>query len=83
MSGIKVARDENRLVIDWQQSMLEIPLSEAVHVALDQSAAGCHPALLKKHYGTGQHCVIQTGPTTYLLFSGNRISALNKTDTDQ
>ncbi|MFD1886062.1 SunI/YnzG family protein [Paenibacillus wenxiniae] len=80
MSGIKIARDEDQLVIDWQQSKLEIPLNEAVYVALDHEhpMLDRHPALIKTPYGTRERVMIQTGANTYLLLSGDRITVLNK-----
>lgn len=80
MSGIRVARDEEQLVIDWQQSKIEIPLGEAVHVAVDQDVFGSddHPALLKCPYGTRERIVIQTSPDTYLVLNDKYISVMNK-----
>ncbi|WP_322903158.1 hypothetical protein [Paenibacillus campi] len=80
MSSIKIARDEDQLVIDWQQSKLEIPLNEAVYVALDHDhpLPDCHAALLQTPYGTRERIMIQTGTDTYLLLSGDRITVLNK-----
>ncbi len=80
MSGIKIARDDDQLIIDWQQSKLEIPLNEAVYVTLDQEypMLDCHPALLKTPYGTRERVMIQTGTDTYLLLNGDRMTVLNK-----
>lgn len=80
MTGIKIARDDNQLTIDWQQSKLEIPLHEAVYVALDQDrvASECHPALLHTPYGTRERVMIQTGKDTYLLLNGDRITVMNR-----
>ncbi|WP_458119667.1 SunI/YnzG family protein [Paenibacillus sp. Z6-24] len=80
MSGIRVARDEEQLVIDWQRSKIEIPLGEAVHVAVDQDvfSSDDHPALLKCPYGTRKRIVIQTSPDTYLILNDKYISVMNK-----
>lgn len=80
MSGIRVARDEEQLVIDWQQSKIEIPLGEAVHVAIhpDMPVPEDHPALIKCPYGTRERIIIQTSPDTYLVVNDKYISAMNK-----
>ena len=82
MSSIKIAREEDQFIIDWQQSKLEIPLNEAVYVALDhdQLMLDCHLALLKTPYGTRERLMIQTGADTYMLLDGDRIRVRNTSD---
>jgi len=80
MSGIRVARDEEQLVIGWQQSKIEIPLGEAVHVAIDPDVfiPDDHPALIKCPYGTRERVIVQTSPDTFLIVNDKSISAMNK-----
>ncbi|WP_411345637.1 hypothetical protein ACE3MZ_06435 [Paenibacillus sp. WLX1005] len=80
MTGIKIARDDNQLTIDWQQSKLEIPLHEAVYVTLDQDilCSEFHSTLLHTPYSTRDRIMIQTGKDTYLLLNDNRITIMNR-----
>lgn len=79
MFGIKVEKINDNLVIRWQLSKIEIPISEILDVSHDDTYGGDQKDAIRigTPYGTTDRIIIKTNFKTYILFTTNVIS-LNK-----
>ncbi|WP_199427047.1 SunI/YnzG family protein [Thermaerobacillus caldiproteolyticus] len=80
MSGIKVEKLNDNLVISWLLAKIEIPISEIIEVTLDDTYGGEEKKAIRvgTPYGTSDRVVIKTNSNTYILFTTNAVSITNK-----
>ncbi|RUT35645.1 hypothetical protein EJP77_01080 [Paenibacillus zeisoli] len=80
MVGIDVKRIGDALVIHWQMSKIEIPLSEIKEVFYDNTYAGEGKDAVRigTPYGTTDRVVISTHNRPYVLFTTNGVNLLNR-----
>ncbi|MNS67301.1 hypothetical protein D3C72_1005490 [compost metagenome] len=80
MDGIDVKKLEDTLVIHWQMSKTEIPLSEIKEVFYDNTYAGEGKDAVRigTPYGTTDRVVISTNTKLYILFTTNGSTILNR-----
>lgn len=80
MYGIKVAKVNDDLVIHWQLSKIEIPISEIIDVLLDDTYGGEPKNAIRigTPMGTTDRIVIKTTTKSYILFTTNVDSILKK-----
>lgn len=79
MIGIKVEKSKN-LIINWQLSKIEIPIKEINDVFLDPNYGGEEKSAVRIGfpYGSTDRVVIKTTNSTYILFTTNAASIMNK-----
>lgn len=80
MLGIGVKKQGDLLVITWQFSKTEIPLSNILDVYSDDTYAGEPPNAIRigTPYATTDRIAIKTESNTYILFTTNGMNVLNK-----
>ncbi|WP_433942938.1 hypothetical protein [Paenibacillus sp. SN-8-1] len=80
MVGINVKKLEDHLLIQWQMSSTEIPLSEIKDVFYDDTYAGegRDAVRIGTPYGTTDRVVISTNTKPYILFTTNGNTIINK-----
>lgn len=80
MFGIHVKKSEDTVIIKWQLSKVEIPLSDILEVSLDNTYGGEEKESIRigTPYGTTDRIVIKTKTNTYLLYTTNSHSIMNK-----
>ncbi|WP_405155949.1 hypothetical protein [Paenibacillus sp. FSL K6-0108] len=73
MLGIKVEQIEHHLVIRWQFSKIEIPISDIRAVTLDDTYGGSEPSAVRigAAYGASETILIRTTHQSYILFTSN------------
>ncbi|MGC5770899.1 hypothetical protein [Paenibacillus pabuli] len=73
MLGIKVQQIENQLIIRWQLSKIEIPISDIRAVTLDDTYGGSEPSAVRigAAYGASERIFIRTTKQSYILFTSN------------
>lgn len=73
MLGIRVQQVENQLVIRWQLSKIEIPISDIKAVTLDDTYGGSEPSAVRigAAYGASETILIRTTHQSYILFTSN------------
>ncbi|MCC2529612.1 hypothetical protein LKL24_19755 [Bacillus halotolerans] len=79
MIGIKVEKSKN-LIINWQLSKIEIPIKEINDVFLDPNYGGEEKSAVRIGfpYGSTDRVMIKTTNSTYILFTTNAASIMNK-----
>ncbi|CCP21714.1 putative phage protein [Bacillus velezensis UCMB5036] len=84
MLGIKVEKSDGKLIINWQLSQIEIPIKEINDVLLDPYYGGQEKNAVRIGfpYGSTDRIVIKTAKNTYILFTSNAASIMNKILTD-
>ncbi|RSL32112.1 hypothetical protein D7Z54_16925 [Salibacterium salarium] len=80
MLGIKVEKSKDNLMIKWQLSKTEIPLSDITEVKLDDTYGGNDKTAIRigTPYATTDRIAIETVNGNYILFTTNVQSLLNK-----
>lgn len=80
MFGIHVEKLNDNLVIRWQLSKIEIPISEIVDVSNDDTYGGEQKDAIRigTPYGTTDRIKIMTNSKTYILFTTNTTSLSKK-----
>lgn len=80
MLGISVEKFEDKLVVKWQLSKFEIPLTEIIEMTLDDTYGGEAKDAVRigTPYGTTDRVVIRTRSKTYVLFTTNAAAIQNK-----
>ncbi|QQF63590.1 hypothetical protein I9X38_04570 [Bacillus mojavensis] len=80
MIGVKVKKSKENLVINWQLSKIEIPIKEINDVFLDPNHGGEEKSAVRIGfpYGSTDRVVIKTANNTYILFTTNAASIMNK-----
>ncbi|MCY8509699.1 PH domain-containing protein [Bacillus mojavensis] len=80
MLGIKVEKSNENLIIHWQLSKVEIPIREINDVFLDPNYGGEEKNAVRIGfpYGSTDRVVIKTANNTYILFTTNAASIMNK-----
>ncbi|PLR94012.1 SunI/YnzG family protein [Bacillus halotolerans] len=80
MIGIKVEKSKENLIINWQLSKIEIPIKEINDVFLDPNYGGEEKSAVRigLPYGSTDRVVIKTANNTYILFTTNAASIMNK-----
>lgn len=80
MFGINVKKCENTVIIKWQLSKIEIPLSDILDVSLDNTYGGEEKESIRigTPYGTTDRITIKTKTSTYILYTTNSNSIMNK-----
>ncbi|WP_160036938.1 SunI/YnzG family protein [Paenibacillus sp. An7] len=80
MLGIKAEKINDNLVIIWQLSKIEIPISEIVNISHDDTYGGEQKDAIRigTPYGTTDRIIIKTNSQTYILFTTNVISLEKK-----
>ncbi|NEU60474.1 hypothetical protein [Paenibacillus sp. ALJ109b] len=73
MLGIKVQQVENQLIIRWQLSKIEIPISDIKAVTLDDTYGGSEPSAVRigAAYGASETILIRTINQPYILFTSS------------
>lgn len=73
MLGVRAQQVENQLVIRWQLSKIEIPISDIKAVTLDDTYGGCEPSSVRigAAYGASETILIRTHHQSYILFTSN------------
>ncbi|MFC9707417.1 hypothetical protein ACFTRD_04575 [Paenibacillus sp. NPDC056933] len=73
MLGIKVQQVENQLIIRWQLSKIEFPISDIRAVTLDDTYGGSEPSAVRigAAYGASETILIRTTNQSYILFTSN------------
>ena len=80
MIGISIQFSNDHLIIKWQLSRIEIPVSDIVKVTRDETYAGegTNAIRIGTPYATTDRIVIKTKSDTYILFTTNATSLENK-----
>ncbi|AIQ21148.1 hypothetical protein H70357_34050 [Paenibacillus sp. FSL H7-0357] len=80
MLGINVTQSDENLVIKWQLSKFEIPLSEIVEVTQDDTYGGSEKNAIRigTPYGTTDRVVIKTQSIIYILFTSDAAAIIKK-----
>ncbi|MCY8491126.1 hypothetical protein [Bacillus atrophaeus] len=80
MLGIKVEKSNENLIINWQLSKVKIPIKEINDVFLDPNYGGEEKSAVRIGfpYGSTDRVVIKTANRTYILFTTNAASIMNK-----
>lgn len=80
MVGIKIEKFDNNLVIKWQLTNIEIPLSDIKNVKLGDTYAGeGHNAIrIGTPFATTDRIIIETDQNTYILYTTNVSTLKNK-----
>jgi hypothetical protein len=80
MMGIVVERIKNDIVIIYQFAELRIPISDIFEVTLDNTYGGIEKRAIRigNPIGTTDRVVIKTKTSSYILFTTNYTSIMNK-----
>ncbi|MBU5264989.1 PH domain-containing protein [Bacillus atrophaeus] len=80
MLGIKVEKSNENLIINWQLSKVKIPIKEINDVFLDPNYGGEEKSAVRIGfpYGSTDRVMIKTANSTYILFTTNAASIMNK-----
>ncbi|MDM5302083.1 hypothetical protein QUF44_10880 [Bacillus subtilis] len=80
MLGINVEKTNENLIINWKLSKIEIPIREINDVFLDPNYGGEEKSAVRIGfpYGSTDSVVIKTANNTYILFTTNAASIMNK-----
>lgn len=80
MIGIDVRKIDDKIIIRWQFSKIEIPISDILKVSLDDTYGGKEREAIRigTPSGTTDRVVIHTKKNTYILYTSNYISIKNK-----
>ncbi|MFS0663332.1 PH domain-containing protein [Bacillus mojavensis] len=80
MIGVKVEKSKENLVINWLLSKIEIPFKEINDVSLDLNYGGEEKSTVTLGFpnGSTDRVVIKTANSTYILFTTNAASIMNK-----
>ncbi|MDM5301918.1 hypothetical protein QUF44_09950 [Bacillus subtilis] len=80
MLGINVEKTNENLIINWKLSKIEIPIREINDVFLDPNYGGEEKSAVRIGfpYGSTDRVVIKTANNTYILFTTNAASIMNK-----
>ncbi|MCY8126304.1 PH domain-containing protein [Bacillus spizizenii] len=80
MLGINVKKSNENLIINWQLSKIEIPIKEINDVFLHPNYGGEEKSAVRIGfpYGSTDRVVIKTANNTYILFTTNAASIMNK-----
>ncbi len=80
MLGIAIEKSQDHLLIKWQLSTIEIPISEIIKVTQDDTYAGEDKRAIRigTPYATTDRIVLHTVSDTYILFTTNATSIQNK-----
>ncbi|MEO2214423.1 hypothetical protein ABGV40_26505 [Paenibacillus amylolyticus] len=73
MLGVNVKKIEDQLVIRWQFSKFEIPISNITSVTLDDTYGGSELSAVRigAAYGASKTILIRTTNQSYILFTSN------------
>ncbi|WP_145319958.1 SunI/YnzG family protein [Paenibacillus xylanexedens] len=73
MLGVNVKKIEDQLVIRWQFSKVEIPISNITSVTLDDTYGGSELSAVRigAAYGASETILIRTTNQSYILFTSN------------
>ncbi|WJM09920.1 hypothetical protein [Paenibacillus sp. PK1-4R] len=73
MLGVNVKKIEDQLVIRWQFSKIEIPISNITSVTLDDTYGGSELSAVRigAAYGASETILIRTTNQSYILFTSN------------
>ncbi|WP_336760516.1 SunI/YnzG family protein [Paenibacillus sp. USHLN196] len=73
MFGVNVKKIEDQLVIRWQFSKVEIPISNITSVTLDDTYGGSELSAVRigAAYGASETILIRTTNQSYILFTSN------------
>jgi len=73
MFGVNVKKVEDQLVIRWQFSKIEIPISNITSVTLDDTYGGSELSAVRigAAYGASETILIRTTNQSYILFTSN------------
>ncbi|MCP1183053.1 PH domain-containing protein [Paenibacillus sp. 1781tsa1] len=73
MFGVNVKKIKDQLVIRWQFSKIEIPISNITSVTLDDTYGGSEPAAIRigPVNGTSERILIRTVNQSYILFTNS------------
>lgn len=71
MFEVKISKQDNLIVVKWQLSKIEIPISDIMNVTYDDSYAGKSKRAMRigYPYGTTDRILIQTARTDYLIYT--------------
>ncbi|AOV06265.1 hypothetical protein [Sporosarcina ureilytica] len=71
MFEVKVEKRDDQVVIKWQFSKTEIPISEIINVTYDHTYAGESKTAMRigYPYGTTDRILIQTARKDYLIYT--------------
>lgn len=80
MIGIAIEKSQDHVLIKWQLSTIEIPISDIIRVTQDDTYAGEGKQAIRigTPYATTDRIVLQTVSATYILFTTNATSIQNK-----
>ncbi|UOE77497.1 SunI/YnzG family protein [Parageobacillus thermoglucosidasius] len=80
MSGVKVEKVDDHVVISWLLSKIEIPISWITGITLGNTYGGEEKTAIRigAPYGNTDRVVIKTNSNTYILFTTNGVSIKNK-----
>ncbi|SCA86010.1 UPF0457 protein [Bacillus glycinifermentans] len=80
MLGIKVEKSNENLIISWQLSKIEISINEINDVFFDPNYGGEEKSAVRIGFpfGSTDRVVIKTANNTYILFTTNATSIMNK-----
>ncbi|MBY6088530.1 SunI/YnzG family protein [Priestia flexa] len=80
MLGIRVKKDNGKLIIKWQLSTIEIPLDEIIEVTEDETYGGKKAEAIRigTPYATTDRILIRTTKQDYILFSTNKSAILKQ-----
>lgn len=72
MFDVSVKQVEDQLVIRWQLSKIEIPLTQITSVTLDDSYGGSEPTAIRIGYARStERILIRTAQQSYILFTNS------------
>ncbi|MGG4037840.1 hypothetical protein [Heyndrickxia ginsengihumi] len=80
MLGINVKKDNDKILIQWQLTKIEIPISNIENISLDDTYAGEEKTAIRigTPFATTDRVVIKTNKDTYILFTTNSTAIINK-----
>ncbi|AIQ49937.1 hypothetical protein R70723_31705 [Paenibacillus sp. FSL R7-0273] len=73
MLGIKMNREDDNLIIRWQLTKIEIPVTDITEVTLDDTYGGSDKDAIRigTPYGTTGRVLIRSKQRSYLLFTSD------------
>ncbi|MDF9839889.1 MULTISPECIES: PH domain-containing protein [unclassified Paenibacillus] len=82
MLGIKMNREDDILIIRWQLTKIEIPVTAITEVTLDDTYGGSDKDAMRigTPYGTTGRVLIRTKQRAYLLFTSDAEVIKEKTE---
>lgn len=73
MFDVSVKQVDDQLVIRWQLSKIEIPISQITSVTLDDTYGGCEPSAIRIGYARStERILIRTTHQSYILFTSSK-----------